>query len=106
MSAAPPGALVALVCFLITLLLLSIAAETRGVPASAACISLGAVVGVLLGPTGVATAWGVDASLDVFNRDLYRRTASNPGLYISQRFGKTSVRVFVVAASTTCSCRP
>ena len=60
-----------LIFFLVALLLVSIAAEKRGLPSSAACITLGAVVGALLGPTGLARLWGVSGTLGVFDRNLF-----------------------------------
>ena len=70
-SDSPPGALVSLTCALVGLLLISISAEKRGIPSSAACISLGALIGVLLGPTGLAQRWGVHETLEVFNGELF-----------------------------------
>ena len=70
-ESSPPGALVALIVFLIALLMLSVGAEHKGIPASAACITLGACLGLLLGPTGLGAEWGVDKSMAAFNRDLF-----------------------------------
>ena len=67
----PRGAIVALIVFLVLLLMLNMSAEKRFIPGSAACVTFGAVVGALLGPTGLAEAWGVYSSLDKFDRDVF-----------------------------------
>ena len=61
--------------FLASLLLLAISAEKRQLPASAACIAVGVVVGAILWPTGLADALtriGVDIDrIATFDRSTF-----------------------------------
>jgi sodium/hydrogen exchanger 8 len=67
-----PPVLVALIALFIVLLLVAVvAAEKRKINGSTVTIAIGALVGLLVWPTGLAEATRLDVSMATFNRELF-----------------------------------